>query len=99
MQDRTNTTDHINAMLEKNYASRVALAGAYWGRKSTTLWYCHGCKNWFHQNYQSIYRASTTRCACKAKTGKGKKGYAAGEYKKILPEWECWDREPPADLR
>jgi len=93
----------IDNMLSKNYGGRISLAGRHWGTRTSTLWYCHDCSEWFHQNYYSIHRCYKTRCKCNfseqldtEKTWFKERGAANSGGHRCLPEWECYDREVPA---
>ena len=93
----------IDKMLAKNYGGRISLAGKHWGTRVSTLWYCHECREWFHQNYYSIHRGFKTRCKCHfserldtENTWHKPRGAANTAGHRCLPEWECYDREIPS---
>jgi hypothetical protein len=90
------SAEKIKEMLTGKYGSRVDIAGTYHGRRSTCLFFCHDCDNWFWQNVWSLQQGFRTRCECNHdhRLPEGSKSRTDSGHR-CLPEWECYDRVKP----
>lgn len=92
----------LNQQLIEKWGGRIVLSGELRWQHQIARWFCHDCKQHFHQTAFSLaVRGSSPRCKCppmdpSRRFSQGDNPKSRGH--RCLPEWEQWDLPLPPTI-